>query len=199
MARDREEKAPAFVVTDKRKFTLDGESRTDVPVEPEKTETAPPPQQAAPSDQPSEPDAERPAPPSPEEQAEQDASYAERTKFMDAELQKQLEAHGSTRRLKDYEMTFEKFIASLYMSALMQMGMVQDPSGAEPRADLIGSRQTIDTIEILANKTKGNLTSQEDAMLKNCLYELRMAYIELTNQLTQPGGIQKTELRKGPK
>jgi hypothetical protein len=89
-------------------------------------------------------------------------------------------------------MSFEKFVASIYMSALMQLGLVADQGGQPPRPDIIGARQTIDTLAILAEKTKGNLTDREDVMLQNCLYELRMAYIEVTNAIArgpQPGSM----------
>ncbi len=39
---------------------------------------------------------------------------------------------------------------------------------------------------MLADKTKGNLTAAEENFLRNCLYELRMAYVEVTNALTRP-------------
>jgi hypothetical protein len=55
--------------------------------------------------------------------------------------------------------------------------------GARPQIDLIGARQTIDTIGILKEKTKGNLTSAEEAFMQNVTYELHMAYIEVTNAL----------------
>jgi len=82
-------------------------------------------------------------------------------------------------------MTFEKFIASIYMSALVQLGLAA-PQGEKPVVDLLGARQTIDTLAILQEKTKGNLTPAEQNMLQNLLYELRMAYLEVTNMLTRP-------------
>jgi len=51
---------------------------------------------------------------------------------------------------------------------------------------LIGARQTIDTIAMLNEKTKGNLTEREANMLQNVLFELRMAFLEITNMLTRP-------------
>jgi hypothetical protein len=50
---------------------------------------------------------------------------------------------------------------------------------------LAGARQTIDTLGMLADKTKGNLTPREQGFLQNCLYELRMAYVEVTNALAR--------------
>jgi len=71
------------------------------------------------------------------------------------------------------------------MSSLMQLGLAA-AQGEKPEVDLIGARQTIDTIAMLQEKTKGNLTPQEDSMLQNILYELRMAYLEVTNMIAHP-------------
>jgi len=56
----------------------------------------------------------------------------------------------------------------------------------QARPDIMAARQTIDTISILAEKTKGNLTPAEETLVQNVLYELRMAYVEVTNALTRP-------------
>jgi Domain of unknown function (DUF1844) len=82
-------------------------------------------------------------------------------------------------------MTFERFLASLYMSAMLQLGLMQE-EGGQPHIDLIGARQTIDTMSLLSEKTKGNLTPAEENFLQNSLYELRMAYVEVTNALARP-------------
>ncbi len=84
----------------------------------------------------------------------------------------------------DLEVTFERFLGSLYMTALMQLGLAHEPNG-QPRLDIISARQTIDTVGLLADKTKGNLTSAEQNFLQNALYELRMAYLEVTNALAR--------------
>ncbi len=76
-------------------------------------------------------------------------------------------------------------MASLYMTAMMQLGLMHE-QGGQPGVDLIGARQTIDTLGMIAEKTKGNLTAKEQTFLQNCLYELRMAYVEVTNALARP-------------
>jgi hypothetical protein len=58
--------------------------------------------------------------------------------------------------------------------------------GEQPRIDIIGARQTIDTLSLLAEKTKGNLTPTEETLLQNSLCEVRMAYVEVTNALSRP-------------
>ena len=82
-------------------------------------------------------------------------------------------------------MTFERFLASLYMTAMLQLGMMRE-QGQQPRVDLIGARQTIDTLSLIGEKTKNNLTAVEENFLQNSLYELRMAYVEVTNALARP-------------
>jgi len=82
-------------------------------------------------------------------------------------------------------MTFERFMASLYMTAMLQLGLMHE-EGGQPRMDPIGARQTIDTLTLIAEKTKGNLTAAEENFLQNCLYELRMAYVEVMNAVAHP-------------
>ena len=68
---------------------------------------------------------------------------------------------------------------------MLQMGAGQE--GQRARIDILGARQTIDLMGILAEKTKGNLTDAEDRMLQSVLYEVRMAFLELTNMITMQG------------
>jgi hypothetical protein len=120
-----------------------------------------------------------PAPPSNAEQEAQAAAYKESSKDLD----KQVEMSGHSA--KDFEITFERFLASLYMTAMLQLGLMRQ-QGGQPQVDIIGARQTIDTLSLLAEKTKGNLTATEQNFLQNSLYELRMAYVEVTNALARP-------------
>ena len=85
---------------------------------------------------------------------------------------------------KDLEITFERFLASLYMTGMLQLGLMHE-QGGQPQLDLIGARQTIDTISLLSDKTKGNLSAKEENFLQNALYELRMAYVEVTNAIAK--------------
>ncbi len=197
------EKKPEFVVTDRRLFSTDGELRQDVVEAEERREereretkeaqqrvneeraaqnhaaqTAPPPVATSPE----EPEIQAP---SAQEQQASVAAYKESTREIDAEIEKEMRKQGQPHRAQDFEITFEKFIASLYMTSLMQLGLAA-PQGAKPEVDLIGARQTIDTLSLLQEKTKGNLTAGEENMLQNCLYELRMAYLEVTNLITHP-------------
>ncbi len=188
-----EKKQESFTVTDRRLFTSEGELRREVseeevstakPVPPapeaKVAPIAPPPsvqEQAAPV--PSGIDPSVPPPPTAAEQKEQADAYHKSAKELDARVE--LSGHSA----KEMEMTFERFMASLYMTAMLQLGLMQEERG-QPRIDLLGARQTVDTLGLLAEKTKGNLTPAEENFLQNCLYELRMAYVEVTNALARP-------------
>jgi hypothetical protein len=189
MAQKKQEES--FTVTDRRLFTSEGELRKDVPDETEAPkaaapsaparESAPVAQVAAPSPEKSGGNAEReiPLPPTAAEQDAQAAAYRRSSNDLDS----QVELSG--RSAKEFEMTFERFLASLYMTAMLQLGMMHE-QGQQPHIDIIGARQTIDTLSLLAEKTKSNLTAQEENFLQNSLYELRMAYVEVTNALARP-------------
>ena len=208
-------KDEGFTVSDRRSFSSEGESRPEaapdevVQVKPQTNTppiTASAPSLAMPSsgtlnsamptsealeqplnqspneslEQPS----DAPPPPTAAEQTEQADAYRETNLSMDEAITKEL-GHGAA----DLEITFERFLGSIYMTALMQMGMAHEPGG-QPRLDILGARQTIDTLGLLADKTKGNLTAAEQNFLQNALYELRMAYLEVTNAIArgpQPG------------
>ncbi|MGE5113770.1 MAG: DUF1844 domain-containing protein [Acidobacteriaceae bacterium] len=200
-----EQKKSDFVVSDRRKFTIEGELRPEVREENSEeskasSSAANPPQSANVSS----PDAhesagaphlpqsdggsthpeDQPPAPSAAEQQEQAQAYRTQTADIDSRIQKELDQRSPGRKASDFEMTFDKFVASLYMTALMQLGLVHE-QGMAARPDIMAARQTIDTISILAEKTKGNLTAAEDTLMQNVLYELRMAYIEVTNALTR--------------
>ncbi|MBZ5566821.1 MAG: DUF1844 domain-containing protein [Acidobacteriia bacterium] len=184
-------KEPEFTVTDRRRFTSEGEATPEPPREQE--ERPPEPPQPALSEvegaaapeatkaEPPQPDQRNvPPPPSAAERQAQHDAFKQSSKQLDAQIQSEL----GGRRAQEFEMTFERFIASVYMTALVQLGLMHE-QGGPPALDLLGARQTIDTLGLLAEKTKGNLTMPEDNLLQNCLYELRMAYVEVTNAIAR--------------
>ena len=177
-----EKKQESFTVTDRRLFTSEGEIRQEVSQEEVSSAAASTPQ-PAPASQPDlappRPESDPPPAPTAAEQKEQADAYRKSAKDLDTRVE--LSGHST----KELEMTFERFMASLYMSAMLKLGLMHE-QGGQPRVDLIGARQTIDTLSLLFEKTKGNLTSAEENFLQNCLYELRMAYVEVTNALARP-------------
>ena len=194
MAHKKHEQS-SFTVTDRRLFTSDGALRSEV-VEEVESAPQPPPAPHAPAFEESakvvesagqKPEAnadtvgERdiPPPPSMAEQDAQAAAYKQSSRDVDSQVE--LSGHSA----KEFEMTFERFLASLYMTAMLQLGMMRERD-QQPHVDLIGARQTIDTLSLIGEKTKNNLTVVEENFLQNSLYELRMAYVEVTNALARP-------------
>jgi hypothetical protein len=187
MAKEKEE----FVVADRRKFTAEGELKSDVPAEaqePSPVETA---AAALPSTEQRQAEP-LPEPPTSAEQAEQHRDYEAANKKIDTILE-----DAGQKRPPQAEVTFERLVVSLYMQTMAQLGMIRE-EGTPPQPDIIGARQTIDTIALLGEKTKGNLSERETSMLQNCLFELRMGFLEITNALTtpQPGADLKTPPKK---
>jgi hypothetical protein len=77
--------------------------------------------------------------------------------------------------------TFEDFIFNLYNIATINLGY-RDPESGKIMRNLPMAKHTIDTIGMLEEKTKGNLTVPESNLIENLLYELRMNYLRALNQ-----------------
>jgi hypothetical protein len=208
---------PGFTVTDRRKFTLEGDLREDAapsgtqaPANPEpspepsrseaRPATAPPesprrgPQlvsneapapQAASEPVPSVTPGEDPDgyPELPEisaaETAEQHAAYQQSTRDLDEMV---AQSNPSARHAAPSEMNFDRLVQSIYMTAAIQLGAGAQP-GEQPRVDIMGARQSIDMLNVLTEKTRGNLTDKEQRLLQNALFELRMTFLEITNAI----------------
>ena len=78
------------------------------------------------------------------------------------------------------EMDFSTFVLSLSSSAMMHMGETELPGGGTVKKDLDLAKQSIDILEILQEKTKGNLTEDEAGILQELLYTLRVTYVNAT-------------------
>jgi hypothetical protein len=200
-----------FVVNDRRKFTPEGEARPDAP--PSEPKPARPeasleptsdqkfgssahlvdnkPKQQAPTPTPTA--AEAPAPAGSAEGDDQTAPpplTAEQTsqasKAYDATVDRidtAIRANNpGMERLP--EMSFERVIQSLYMQAMLQLGLMAPPD-QKPQVDILSARQTIDMLAVLAEKTKGNLTPDEATLMDNALFELRMGFLEMTQILAR--------------
>jgi type IV secretory pathway VirB10-like protein len=205
------DKKQEFVVSDRRRFAPEGELRADVTTTEEEAPTAAPPTPPAPQAESTTPQAatappsppqqaqeaqpeageeEMAAPPTAQEQQEQDDAYKASSKKLDEMFKEATAGKGRTPT----EMTFERLVESFYMTALIQLGAIRQ-EGEPPAVDIMGARQTIDSLTILQEKTKGNLSDREQTLLQNVLFELRMAWIEITNAIASgaagkpgPGG-----------
>ena len=198
------DKEPQFIVTDRRKFTTEGDLREGAswtPEEPADTSAIPAQtvatEPASQADQPSTgPRLVTPAqttepvdeevndgseeggpPPTAEEAAEQHVAYQQTSRVLE-----QTPA-GCKPRHESHRGGQLRAVGSIRsISAIVQMGGAAKP-GEQPRVDIVGARQNIDILGILANKTKGNLTHRESHLLQNALFDLRMMFLELTNAI----------------
>jgi len=76
------------------------------------------------------------------------------------------------------KINFATFVFSLNSSVLLQLGLIDDPATDKKTKNLPLAKQTIDILSMLEEKTQGNLTKDEETMLKNILYDLRMLYVK---------------------
>ena len=76
---------------------------------------------------------------------------------------------------------FLDLVQSLQMGAMVGLGMLQGPDGKRPPVDLPAAKDAIDLLGILQEKTKGNLTKEEEEILREGLYHLRMGYMAMIN------------------
>jgi hypothetical protein len=181
---------PKFEVIDRRKYKADEEEReaeqASAPApEPAKDEPRVGPQLVTESN--SEPasiadelegEPELPPAPTAEESRQQKAAYDASAQRLEDLVRAQNPGVGPQPTV-----TFEHLVQQFYVSAMIQMGAgTQD--GQRPRVDILGAKQTIDLMGILAEKTKGNLNDAEERTLQAVLYEVRMAFLELTNMIS---------------
>jgi len=75
--------------------------------------------------------------------------------------------------------TFSTFILSLNTAALVHLGEIPDPITNKKQVNLTLAKQTIDTLEMLKEKTKGNLSIDEEKLLQSIIYELKLKFLKL--------------------
>ena len=160
MPNPKEEEPGEFKVVDRRLFTPDGQRRPDAVIEPPKAAPKASPKAPPPPPKP-------PTPETPRSQAKSPPAAAEALRA----------PRGGQ---------FEHLVMSLLTSAMFQMGLAARPGEPPPPPDLAAARETIDLLLVLQEKTKGNLTKEEEEILNGGLYELRMAFVELNRRMGRP-------------
>lgn len=80
------------------------------------------------------------------------------------------------------QIDFTTFILSLASSAQVHLGLIPNPVSAKTETDTTAARQTIDILDILKQKTKGNLSGDEERLLDYILYDLRMKFVEVSKK-----------------
>ncbi len=142
-----QEQESAFRVTDRRQFTAEGEQR---PRESEQSATSSTAQRSAPSEGGTE--------------KKQDAGTSS--------------ARPSAQPKKGPDpappIDFSSFILSLATTAMVHLGEMRDPATRERQKNLAAAKQMVDLLDMLKKKTEGNRTAEENRLLDDILYELRM-------------------------
>ena len=184
------EKEPQFTVSDRRKFTLEGDLRDGEAPSSETAPSAPPAVAATPTAA-----AEAPDVLDAQESWEEDGGEDRMPEpTLEESAQQSRDYHASTRQLDDMlrqanagdaavgAMNFDRLVQSIYMTAAMQMGAGTGPN-EQPRIDILGARQSIDMLGVLDEKTKGNLSDEEKRLLQSALFDLRMSFLQITNAI----------------
>jgi hypothetical protein len=213
------DQSSGFTVTDRRKFTLDGDLREGASTAEETSEPAaaaqpqpeakaepklgpqlvqnepsvekevvsrnlePLPTEDQPLDEASDEAADELPAPTASESAQQHADYQASSKKLDDMISQANPGARDSLGGRGAQMNFDALVQSLYMTAALQMGAGTQP-GEQPRVDILGARQSIDMLSVLVEKTKGNLTDNEQRLLQNALFELRMMFMEITNAIS---------------
>ncbi len=85
---------------------------------------------------------------------------------------------------REPEMNFRTLVVSLSTTALLQMGLAPNPASQKVEKNLPGARQTIKILDILKDKTRGNLDPQESQLLDQCLHDLKMSFVQSSRRVT---------------
>lgn len=176
--RGEEQESRGFKVVDRRRFDSSGNTRNDVPDAPRvEAPPMPPPKAAAPSSPPPQqqqkaaqpPPAQKPAP-GPQQKAGGAPPAGPGPEDLDDE----------DMGPQSGGIDFLGFIQSLGQQALMQLGLVPYPDTGLVEPSLPLARQTVDILAMLQAKTRGNLNPKEERFLEALVYDLRMAYVKVT-------------------
>jgi hypothetical protein len=157
-----------FKIVDRRRFNEDGTTR-------EGADVAPEPAPAAKAEEVTRPGADRPQPPA----AKAEAPKAEAAKPEQKPDQKKPSLEEAPGGL-----SFSIFLQSLAQQALMQMGLIPWPHG-QRELHLEQARDTIDILQLLKVKTKGNLSAEEQQLMDTVLYELKMSWVEVQQAIAR--------------
>jgi len=80
---------------------------------------------------------------------------------------------------------FEMLVSYLSTTAMFQLGLLEGPGGERIPPDMPNAQRTIDLLEVLQEKTRGNLSQREAKLLDDVLYDLRLSFVEIEKRLAQ--------------
>ena len=155
-------------VTDKRIFTAEGEIRDEFkneirPVDPAQAAAAPAP--------------------APEPAVETKPESKQEPKAAPKKPVDNKERRSIADRAGSPETPFANFIEPLIAQAYMSLGMLRNPYQPQAKVDPGAARQMIDILNLLQEKTAGNLTPEEEDFLTTHLGELKLAYVQRTKSI----------------
>jgi hypothetical protein len=188
---------PKFEVIDRRKLKAEEEQEStqsaakapEPPAASKPGEPAPGPRLVVNEPKPEPPAEEPPAahaetglPPAPTaaESREQKAAYDASAQRLEDMIRAQNPTAGPQPPVE-----FGHLVQQLYLTAMLQMG-AGTPEGQQARIDIVGARNTIDMLGVLAEKTRGNLSPAESHLLESALFEARMGFLELSTMVAMP-------------
>ncbi len=179
-----------FVITDRRKFTAEGEARPDADPSPEREPREPPPPPTPisvaapeptpePEPEPAAEDAGMPPAPTAEQMEQSRVAFEATAERLDLAIRASNPGAEHPPAL-----SFDSLVQSVYMQAILQLGGGTQ-EGQQPQVDLLGARQSIDMLGILDLKSQGNLTPAEQGLIHSAIFELRLAFLEITQALSR--------------
>jgi len=182
LPKEKQPQKEQIKVTDKRIFTSDGTIREEFrdEIKPADLNAKPaerpaPRQEPKPQPQPPQPAPQQPRAPQPEPH-DQHAANDRRQGGADRR-------RTMAERAANPGTPFTNFIEPLIAQAYMSLGMLPNPYQPQTKADIGAARQMIDILTLLQDKTRGNLTPDEDDFLNTYLGELKLAFVKITKNL----------------
>jgi hypothetical protein len=93
-----------------------------------------------------------------------------------------LERRGETFVMQNEPISFSTFILGLASTALIHLGEVPNPDSGQRTVSLDLARQSLDLLELLQKKTKGNLNGEEERLFESLLTDLRLKFVSLNRK-----------------
>jgi hypothetical protein len=95
------------------------------------------------------------------------------------QVKESVPGEGREENINYPPINFTNFVLSLSTSALFHFGDFPDPAGdGQTQKNMPAAKQTIDILDMLNEKTKGNLNEQENSLIQGVLYELKLRYVK---------------------
>jgi hypothetical protein len=172
-----------FKVTDRRKFNADGSLKDAIELAPEQATAAPAQQEAQAT--PEKPDQAAsgnvvsfPGEPSKiKDQPEPSDQAASAQKQAAAQAAHAYQQASSARPADAHQASFLSMVNMLASETAMFLGLIESPVDGSVKVDLESARELIDLLGVLEEKTRGNLTSEEEKVIEDILAYLRMQYV----------------------